>query len=65
MPVLRRGPRRISNRWIIESGNFNRVTVTRVLRKAVEHEFLVRDETTRPHTLALHPKWFEGGETAA
>jgi hypothetical protein len=59
-PLLERGPLAISNREIVKRAHVNATGATRGLRRAVEHGFIVRDETTRPHTYRLADEWLEG-----
>jgi hypothetical protein len=56
-PLLERGPLAISNRQIGKLAEVYNDGVTRGLRRAIEHGFLVRDDSTRPHSYQLADEW--------
>lgn len=65
-PLLERGPLAVSYRQIKAGTGVYNDGVTRGLRRAVEHGFFGRDESTRPHTFWLCDEWLiEAGEAHA
>lgn len=57
-PLLAAGPVQVSHKEIIKGAKIYAASMTPAIRRAIEHEFLCRDETTKPHTWRLHERWF-------